>query len=283
MSNVFDLFGEFADPAPSKPQTKSSAPAQKKAAPVDDFFDNPFDDPKPAAKPAVKQQPQADEWDMFDAMMTGGGDKKAAAKPQSTPAKQPEPAVKRVTSSPTGLSSSSSSAAPQKGEAVSPKPELKKEDKCVVAGCKNKRLRRTYCAIHLNSELDTEKDLPNKTKKSPMDWSCVKSSQDPTSSRAYFSKNVITWKFTFKGESHTVVLRHSPVGGKRVILVNGIQVHTSKEPGGGKVDLSVGSNDNTRVPVSVVIKMGITTEYDLEIKGGSFDDARDIWLNSDDL
>jgi len=166
---------------------------------------------------------------------------------------------------------------------LSTKDEKKKMEKkkCAVKGCKNKRFRRRYCALHLNSEFDKEKDQDTKTPvKNFDDWSVTKSVQ----SGAYFRKNVITWRFVYKGEKHTVMLKHSPVGGKKVIFIDGTRKISEKTPGGSKHPLNIGNTDATKVPCAVVISSGIAgLEYDLEIKGGKFADAQHIWMNSLDI
>jgi len=112
------------------------------------------------------------------------------------------------------------------------------------------------------------------------DWSVTRT----VTQGAYFKKNVITWRFVYKGEKHTVVLKHSPVGGKRVIYVDGSRVLSEKVAGSSKHKLSIGNSETTKVPCAVVLKQGISgMEYDLEIRGGSFADAQHIWLNSTDV
>jgi len=163
------------------------------------------------------------------------------------------------------------------------KMEKKKEEKkkCNVKGCKNKRFRRKYCAIHLNSEFDKEGDTDQKGHvKSYDDWSVTRSVQQGH----FFKKNVITWRFMYKGEKHTVILKHSPVGGKRVIFVDGTRVFSEKIAGSSKHPIAIGNSEATKVPCAVVVKQGIAgMDYDLEIKGGSFTDAQHIWVNSTDI
>jgi len=161
--------------------------------------------------------------------------------------------------------------------------EKKKEEKkkCVVKGCKNKRFRRKYCAMHLNSEFDKEGDTDQKAQvKSYDDWSVSRTVQQGH----FFKKNVITWRFIYKGEKHTVILKHSPVGGKRVIFVDGTRVFSEKIAGSSKHPISIGNSETTKVPCAVVVKQGLAgLDYDLEIKGGSFMDAQHIWVNSTDI
>jgi len=81
-----------------------------------------------------------------------------------------------------------------------------------------------------------------------------------------------------------VMLKHSPVGGKRVVFVNGSRVSSEKTAGSSSHPFNVGSTEATKVPCAVVIKQGISgVDYDLEIKGGSFADAQHIWVNSSDI
>jgi len=97
-------------------------------------------------------------------------------------------------------------------------------------------------------------------------------------------KNVITWRFVYKNERHTVMLKHSPVGGKRVIFIDGARVSSVKSTGGSRHPLDIGTTDATKVPCAIVIKQGLGgAEYDLEIRGGSFTDAQQIWFNSPDV
>jgi len=134
----------------------------------------------------------------------------------------------------------------------------------------------------LGSEFDKEKDEDGKQKtpKSYDDWTVSRAVQ----SGAYFKKNIITWRFVYKGEKHTVVLKHSPVGGKRVILVDNVRVFQDKIAGSSRHPLNIGNSESTKVPCAVLVKQGLGgVDYDLEIKGGSFLDAQHIWMNSSDI
>jgi len=74
------------------------------------------------------------------------------------------------------------------------------------------------------------------------------------------------------------------VGGKRVIFIDGARVSSEKSTGGSRHPLNIGTTDATKVPCAIVIKQGLGgAEYDLEIRGGSFTDAQQIWFNSPDV
>lgn len=150
---------------------------------------------------------------------------------------------------------------------------------CQVEGCTNKEFKRGYCALHLNSEHDAQHQvLQTKKKEKQFDsWSMTRTVQQG----AYFKKNVITWKFVFRDEPHVVMLKHSPVGGKRVIFVDAMKVFQEKLAGSSRHELMIGSRSETQVQCVVVVNQTVTgVDYDLEIKGGSFKDAHHIWFNS---
>jgi len=285
----FDLFGLEDPPKPQKPAAQAASSSQgSNPFDEDDFFAG-FENPKPkeAAKPVASSASSGSLSAAAAAPVVAapGSTGRSASKGRHQRTKSDKvaekPAVERAPSSGTPARASAVIISDGSSKEEDDK-KAEKKLKCAVIGCKNRRLRRKYCALHLNSEFDLEKDEDKSKEKNKDDWYVSRQQAKPSEgSKGWFQKNVITWNFIYKGEKHQVVLRHSPVGGKRTIWVNGYQVYQEKAAGSSKHPLSIGSSDATRVPCAVIIKQGMSGfEYDLEIRGGPFEDAREIWYNS---
>jgi len=93
-----------------------------------------------------------------------------------------------------------------------------------------------------------------------------------TKQGSFFRKNVITWKFALQGEKFRIMLKHSPVGGKREIIVHKTKLYSGKTMGSSQHPLKIGKKAD--IPINVVIDHGIIgVEYDLFIHGIPFTSA----------
>jgi len=147
--------------------------------------------------------------------------------------------------------------------------------KCIAADCNNTfQGAGKYCAAHQRYENAPAETKDADGRKVKGEWSIERKR---TGTKMGFIKNITIWKFFFKGEQHTIELRHSTFSGKRVVLVDRRQLLSEKRLIGGDAAHKVfaGSDFETRCEVTVVIKSNNDRfQYGIFIEGLPIRDAK---------
>lgn len=119
-------------------------------------------------------------------------------------------------------------------------------------------------------------------KKSPRDW---RIDFENTSTSLGMNKNIVTWRFVWRRQIHTVQLHHSTFGGKRKIIIDDRVRVQEKKPfaDASRYDMRIGEGPLS-VAIGVQIKAaGLTAfTYELFIEKQPYDQAQKYWLSHPD-